>query len=144
MKRLSTPMLYIQISFLNCHWQRTSCLSCTIQCLVDTLDIPSRGGGAIPNLFWPGCFYMPYAIRKLKIFFQDRIFTFYPCYQGSEKLQKAIRSQTRLTESFKMRQYLSTVLLWCWAVVSFLLRCQAAGLISCWAAAAALFFLVSW
>ena len=48
--------------------------------------------------------------------------------------------KTRLTESVKMRQYLSPVLLRCWAVVFFLLSCQAAGLQGCWAAAAALFF----
>ena len=51
---------------------------------------------------------------------------------------------TRLTESVKMRQYLSPVLLRYWAVVSFLLSYQAAGLLICWAAAAALFFLVSY
>ena len=39
--------------------------------------------------------------------------------------------KTRLTESVKMRQYLSPVLLRCWAVASFLLSCQAAGLLSC-------------
>ena len=26
-------------------------------------------GGTIPNFFWPEWFYMPYVIRKLKIFF---------------------------------------------------------------------------
>ena len=51
------------------------------------------------------------------------------------------KHKTRLTESVKMRQYLSPVLLRCWAVVSFLLRYQAAGLLICWADAP--FFLVS-
>ena len=53
-----------------------------------------------------------------------------------------IEEETRLTELVKMRQYLSPVLLRWWAVVSFLLSCHAAGLQGCWAAAAALLFLL--
>ena len=46
--------------------------------LITSKQLSSRGGGTIPNFFWPGWFHMPYAIRKLKIFLKHLKFDVLP------------------------------------------------------------------
>ena len=45
-------------------------------------------GGTIPNFFLPWCFWMPYAIRKLKIFFSTKFLHFTPATRGLKNCKK--------------------------------------------------------